>query len=195
MCDTDGGDCGGIRSPSWYAFLVVRTKGEPAKTAAMVREGVAALDRGVPVYQIATMDELLSRSVAPRRFELFLLAIFAALALGLAAVGIYGLLAFSVSRRTREIGVRLALGAHPGDVLRLIVGQGMKLVFAGVALGVAGAVALTRVMASLLYGVSATDPATFAAVALLLTLAAALACYVPARRAMRVDPMAALRME
>lgn len=179
----------------WYAFLVLRTSGEPAKTAAMVREEVAALDRGVPVYQIATMDELLSRSVAPRRFELFLLAVFAALALGLAAVGIYGVLAFSVSRRTQEIGVRLALGAHPGDVLRLIVGQGMKLVFAGIALGVAGAAVLTRLMASLLYGVRATDPTTFAAVALLLTVVALAACYVPARRAMRVDPTAALRME
>ena len=179
----------------WYAFLVLRTTGKPAKVASMVREEVAAMDRGVPVYQIATMDELLSRSVAPKRFDLFLLALFAALALGLAAVGIYGVLAFSVSRRTPEIGLRLALGAHPGDVLRLIVGQGMKLVFTGIALGMAGAMALTRWMASLLYGVSATDPTTFAAVALLLTIVALLACCLPARRAMRVDPMAALRSQ
>jgi putative ABC transport system permease protein len=179
----------------WYAFLVLRTTGEPARTTSVVREQAAALDRGVPVYQIATMDELLSRSVAPRRFDLFLLALFAALALGLAGVGIYGLMAFSVSRRTHEIGMRLALGAHPRDVLRLIVGQGMRLVLAGMVIGTAGAVSLTRLMASLLYGVSPTDAATFLAVAALLTVVAMAACYVPARRAMRVDPMVALRCE
>lgn len=179
----------------WYAFLLLRTDEEPSRMAPMVREQVAALDRDVPVYQVATMDELLNRSVAPKRFTLFLLALFAALALGLAAVGIYGVLAFSVSRRTHEIGIRLALGAHPRDILRLIVRQGMDLVFLGIVLGIAGAVALTRLMASLLYGVSATDPATFVAVAVLLTFVAVLACYVPARRAMRVDPMAALRCD
>lgn len=179
----------------WYAFLALRTTEDPARTTSRVREQVAALDSGVPTYQIATMDELLSRSVAPKRFDLFLLALFAALALGLAAVGIYGVLAFSVGRRTHEIGIRLALGAHPRDVLRLIIGQGMKLVLAGIVFGTIGAVALTRLMASLLYGVSATDPATFAAVSLLLAGVAMLACYIPARRAMRVDPMAALRVE
>lgn len=179
----------------WYAFLVVRTNQEPSKMTSAVREQVAALDRGVPVYQIATIDQLLSRSVAPQRFDLFLLVLFGALAVGLAAVGVYAVLGFSVSQRTHEIGIRLALGAHPRDVLRLIVQQGMKLVCAGIVLGMAGAVALTRLMSSLLYGVSPTDPAAFLAAALLLMTAAMIACYVPARRAMRVDPIVALRDE
>ena len=163
--------------------------------ASAVRGEIAAVDRGVPVYQVATMDQLLSASVATQRFNLFLLVLFAALALGLAAVGISGVLAFGVSRRTREIGIRLALGAHPRDVLRLVVGQGMQLVVAGILLGIAGALALTRLMASLLYRVSPTDPATFVVVSVLLALVALIACYVPARRAMRVDPMVALRTE
>lgn len=179
----------------WYAFLVVRTGQNPSALAAAVRGQVAALDPGVPVYQLATMDQLLSRSVAPARFNLFLLALFAALALGLAAVGIFGVLAFSVSRRTHEIGIRLALGAEQSDILSLIVGQGMKLVFMGVVLGLAGALALTRLMASLLFGVGAKDPATFIASVILLTLVALLACYVPARRAMRLNPLAALHHE
>lgn len=179
----------------WYAFLVLRTNQEPSKMASAVRGEIAAVDRGVPVYQVATMDQLLSASVATQRFNLFLLVLFAALALGLAAVGISGVLAFGVSRRTREIGIRLALGAHPRDVLRLVVGQGMQLVVAGILLGIAGALALTRLMASLLYRVSPTDPATFVVVSVLLALVALIACYVPARRAMRVDPMVALRTE
>jgi putative ABC transport system permease protein len=179
----------------WYAFLVLRTNQEPSAIASSVRQEIAALDRGVPVYQVATMDQLLRNSLAPQRFNLFLLVLFAALALGLAAIGIYGVLAFSVSRRTHEIGIRLALGARPGDVLRLIMRQGMQLVVAGIVLGLAGALALTRLMASLLYGVSATDPATFVLVSVLLTVVALIACWVPARRAMRVDPMVALRIE
>jgi len=163
--------------------------------APAVRKEIAALDNGVPVYQVATMDQLLSASVASQRFNLFLLVLFAALALGLAAIGIYGVLAFGVSRRTREIGIRLALGAHPRGVLRLVVRQGMQLVAAGILLGIAGALALTRLMASLLYSVSPTDPATFVVVSILLGLVALIACYVPARRAMRVDPMVALRTE
>lgn len=179
----------------WYAFLVLRTNQEPSTMAPAVRTEIAALDSGVPVYQVATMDQLLSASIATQRFNLFLLVVFAALALGLAAVGIYGVLAFGVSRRTREIGIRLALGAHPRDVLRLVVRQGMRLVVAGILLGIAGALALTRLMASLLYSVSPTDPATFVVVSVLLGLVALIACYVPARRAMRVDPMVALRTE
>lgn len=179
----------------WYAFLVLRTNQEPSKMAFAVRREIAAVDRGVPVYQVATMDQLLSASVATQRFNLFLLVLFAALALGLAAVGIFGVLAFGVTRRTREIGIRLALGAHPRDVLRLVVGQGMQLVVAGILLGIAGALPLTRLMASLLYSVSPTDPATFVVVSVLLALVALIACYVPARRAMRVDPMVALRTE
>jgi len=179
----------------WYAFLALRTNQDPSQLASAVREEIAALDRGVPVYQVATMDQLLSASVATQRFDLFLLVLFAVLAVALAAIGIYSVLAFGVSRRTREIGIRLALGAHPRDVLRLLVRQGMQLVFAGIALGVAGALALTRLMASLLYGVSASDPATFLAVSLLLMAVALLACYLPARRAMRLDPIEVLRSE
>src|SRR5215469_3392103 len=179
----------------WYAFLVLRTNQEPSIMAPAVRKEIAALDNGVPVYQVATMDQLLSASVATQRFDLFLLVLFAALALGLAAVGTYGVLAFGVSRRTREIGLRLALGAHPRDVLRLVVRQGMQLVVAGILLGLAGALALSRLMASVLYSVSPTDPATFVGVSILLGLVALIACYVPARRAMRVDPMVALRTE
>ena len=179
----------------WYAFLMLRTDQDPSRIASTVRSEVATLDRGVPVYQVATMDQLLSRSVAPQRFDLFLLALFAALALGLAAVGIYGVLAFSVSRRTHEMGIRLALGARPNDILRLIIRQGMKLVLVGIALGAAGAVVLTRLMASLLYAVSATDPATFITVALILASVALVACWIPARRATRVDPVVALRHE
>ncbi|HEV2387642.1 MAG TPA: ABC transporter permease [Candidatus Acidoferrales bacterium] len=180
---------------AWYMNFVLRTNQEPASVIFAVRAQVAALDKGVPVYQVATMDQLLSRSLAPERFDLFLLALFGLLALGLAAVGIYGVLAFSVSGRTQEIGVRQALGAHQGDILRLIVRQGMKLAVAGILLGIGGAAILTRLMASLLYGVSATDPETFLAAAVLLAMVAMMACYVPARRATRVAPMAALRCE
>ncbi|MGH9643410.1 MAG: FtsX-like permease family protein, partial [Terriglobales bacterium] len=179
----------------WYAFLVVRTNLEPSGLASTVREQVTTLDKGVPVYQIATMDQLLTRSVAPARFNLSLFLLFGLLAMALAAVGIYGVLAFSVSRRTHDIGVRLALGAHQGDLLRLIIREGMTLALEGIVLGVAGAIAVTRLMASLLYGVSATDPATFIVVAVLLAVVAMLACYVPARRALRVDPIVALRYE
>jgi predicted permease len=179
----------------WYAFLLLRTNQEPSAAASTVTAQITALDRGVPVYLVATMDQLLSRSVAPERFNLFLLALFAALALTLAAVGIYGVLAFSVSRRTHEIGIRMALGAHPRDILRLITRQGMTLVLLGIVFGVAGAVVLTRLMASLLYAVSPTDPATFLAAAVLLASVAIVACFIPARRAMRVDPVVALRHE
>ncbi len=179
----------------WYAFLILRTNQQPSGTAATAREQVAAIDPGVPVYQIATMDQLLGNSVAPQRFDLFLLGLFASLALALAAVGIYGVLAFSVSRRAHEIGIRLALGAYQRDILRLVIRQGMTLVLAGIFLGIVGAIALTRLMTSLLYGVSATDPMTFIAVPVLLVFVALAACYVPARRATRVEPMTALRHE
>lgn len=179
----------------WYAFLVLRTDQEPASVISAARAQVAAIDKGVPVYQVATMDELLSRSVAPQRFDVFLLGLFAALALVLAAIGIYGVLSFGVSQRTHEIGIRLALGAHPREILRLIVRQGLQLVVVGLILGIVASLALTRFMSSLLFEVRATDPLTFVAVAVLLALVALLACYVPARRAMRTDPMVALRYE
>ncbi|HKW88809.1 MAG TPA: ABC transporter permease [Candidatus Acidoferrales bacterium] len=179
----------------WYAFLILRTSQEPSGLLSAVREQLAAVDKGVPIYQVATMDQLLDRSLAPQRFNLFLLGLFAALALILAAVGLYGVLSFAVTRRIHEIGIRLALGAQPAQILRLIVRQGMALVATGLLLGVVASVLLTRLMASLLFGVSATDPLTFLSVAALLALVALAACYIPARRAMRVDPMTALRHE
>jgi putative ABC transport system permease protein len=141
------------------------------------------------------MDETIAHSLAARRFAMDLLGVFAALALALVCVGIYGVISYLVSQRTHEIGIRIALGAQRGDVLRLVIGQGTKMALIGVAVGISGSLALTRLMAKLLFGVGAYDPPTFLAVACLLTLVALTACYVPARRAMRVDPVVALRYE
>jgi putative ABC transport system permease protein len=180
---------------AWYMSLILRTNLNPPNAVSAAREQVAALDKGVPVYQVATMDQLLSASIAPQRFDLFLLALFAAIAMILAAVGLYGVISFTVSRRIHEIGIRLALGARPGEILRLITWQGMSLVMIGLAFGLAASFLLTHLMASLLYGVDPTDPLTFASVTALLVLVAFVACYIPARRAMRVDPTIALRCE
>jgi ABC-type antimicrobial peptide transport system permease subunit len=141
------------------------------------------------------MDELISESTASRRFNLYLLSAFAAAALLLAAIGIYGVVAYSVGQRTQEIGVRMALGAARGDVLRMVLAPGMMLTLIGAALGIGGALALTRLMSAMLFGVRATDPLTFAITAIVLVLAAALASYIPARRAVKVDPLVALRYE
>ncbi|HEV2915216.1 MAG TPA: ABC transporter permease [Pyrinomonadaceae bacterium] len=176
-------------------FLAVRTGAEPAGLTAAVRKEVAALDKDQPIADIKTMEARLSDSVAPRRFNMLLLGIFAALALALSIVGIYGVMSYAVTQRTHEIGVRMALGAQTRDVLRLVVGQGMILALAGVALGLVGAFALTRVMTSLLFGVSPSDPTTFALVAIVLAAVALVACLIPARRATRIDPMEALRYE
>ena len=184
------------QAPQPFLALVVRA--EPAVTAGLtnsIREAVLQVDANQPLYNVKTMEELLSDSVASRRFNMTLLAVFAAIALALASVGVFGVLSYSVTRRTHEIGIRVALGARRGDVLRLVVGQGMALVGAGIALGLASALALTRLIAGLLYGVSASDPVIYAGVALLLAAVALLACYLPARRATKVDPMVALRYE
>jgi len=156
---------------------------------------VWSVDRDQPVWKVRTEQSLLDESVGSHRFLKLLLQIFSALALALAAIGIYGLLSYSTSRRIQEIGVRLALGAQRHHVLRLVLGEGLRIALGGLAVGFLGALGLTRFLSSQLFGVSATDPIIFAAVAVLLCAVVLLACYVPARRAMRVDPMVALRYE
>jgi putative ABC transport system permease protein len=181
--------------PKNFMSLVVRTSSDPAGMIAGVREQVLAVDRDQPVFDIMTMEQRISKSVAQSRFIMLLLGLFSALALLLAAVGIYGVMAYVVAQRTHEIGIRMALGAQRSDVLKLVVGQGMILAFVGVVLGLVAAFALTRLMSSLLYGVTATDPLTFGGVAVILSAVALLATIIPARRATRVDPMEALRYE
>ncbi|HLL70268.1 MAG TPA: ABC transporter permease [Pyrinomonadaceae bacterium] len=175
--------------------LVIRAAVAPASLVPAVRQAIREVDPNQPVANVRTMDEVLGRVTAQRALGMQLLTAFAALGLLLAALGIYGVLSYFVVQHTPEIGVRMALGAQPADVLKLVIGKGMKLALAGVALGVGGALVLTRLMRSLLFGVSAVDPLTFACVAALLTLVAFLACYIPARRATKVDPMVALRYE
>jgi putative ABC transport system permease protein len=175
--------------------LVVRTANDPAAMTALVRHEVAALDKDQPIYNIKNMEQRISETETSARLGSFLFGLFAALALTLAAVGIYGVMAYSVTQRTHEIGVRMALGAQGRDVLRLVVGQGMVLVGVGLVLGLGASFVLMRWLASKLFQVSATDPTTFAAVSLLLAVIALVACLVPARRATKVDPMIALRYE
>jgi putative ABC transport system permease protein len=175
--------------------LAVRTSGEPLELAKVIRQEVGTLDPSVPVASVRTMEQILATVTVQPRFNMILLGIFAAVALVMASVGIYGVLSYSVTQRTHEIGIRLALGAGQGDVLKMVVSQGMGLALTGMVVGVACSFALTRLMAGLLYGVSATDPVTFVAIAALLTGVALLACYLPARRATKVDPVVALRYE
>jgi putative ABC transport system permease protein len=180
----------------WGALsLAVRTKGEPEALTSAVRGAILSIDKNQPVYDIKTMDDVFSASVANTRLVMLLFGVFSVFALLLASIGIYGLIAYSVAQRTHEIGIRLALGAQTREVLRMIVTQGMVLTLIGAGLGLAGAFAATRVMRGLLYGVSPTDPLIFIGVSLLLTVVALLACYIPARRATKVDPMIALRYE
>jgi len=169
--------------------------GDPAQLAATARQAVRDLDSGLPAYSITPLATVVSDSVAQRRFSMLLLVLFAAVALFLAAVGLYGVVAYTVSQRTREIGLRMAIGAEPGHVLSMIIGGGMKLVLIGVAIGVAGALAFSRFVQTLLFNVTPSDPTSYVLTAALLIVVAAIACYVPARRAMRVDPLVALRDE
>jgi predicted permease len=182
-------------TPFSYMTLVVRTSGDASALAPAIRSTVASMDLRVPVSQVQTMEEVVAQSAAGPRFYLLLLGAFAAVAVLLAAVGIYGVMSYSVSRRTNEIGIRMALGAKPADVIRLVVGQGMVVAFAGAVVGLAGALGLTRLMSSLLYGVGASDPTTFLTVSLLLGAVALAASYVPARRASRIDPRRVLGHE
>ena len=184
-----------LQAPTPGLTLLVRTRGEPLSMAAAVRQEVRAIDKDVPVTQVQTMEKVLGASVAQPRFSMLVVGLFATLALALSAVGIYGVMAYAVSRRAHEIGVRMALGAGANQVLKLVLKDGMTLALAGIAVGLFGAFALTRLMASLLFGIGAKDPVTFVSVAVFLALVAFVACYIPARRATKVDPLVALRNE
>ena len=179
---------------SWLT-LTVRTAGDPAQTLGAIRNEIRGVDPDQAVFEVATMEGLLAEAIAKRRFVMILLAGFAALAMALAAIGIYGVMGYTVAQRTQEIGVRMALGAQTGDVVKLVVGHGMRLALGGVVIGLAAACGLTRLMTTLLFSVKAIDPLTFGVIALLLMAVALLACYIPARRATKVDPMVALRTE
>jgi predicted permease len=184
-----------LQRPESGMTVVVRSQATPASLVAVLRQQLRAVDREQPLTQVRTMQEIVSESVAARRVLVMVFALFAVVALVLAAIGIYGVIAYSVAQRTHEFGIRMALGAQARDVLKLVIWHGLRLTLVGVALGLGGALLLTRVLASLLFGISATDPITFTGVALLLTFVALIACYVPARRATKIDPLIALKYE
>jgi putative ABC transport system permease protein len=175
--------------------IAVRSPQAPSSVAAAVREQLRSLDSRIPIYDVKTMNDVIANAASQPRFSTFLLTVFATAALLLAGIGIYGVMAYSVTQRTQEIGIRLALGAQRADVFKLVLGHGLKITLIGITLGIAASFALTRFMSSLLFGVSDTDPLTFISVSLLLTAVSLVACYVPARRATRVDPIVALRHE
>jgi putative ABC transport system permease protein len=177
------------------SFAVRASGGEPSALAQSVRAAVLTVDRNQPIFDVKPLREIVSDSIALKRLALLLLSVFAIVALLLAASGIYGVMSYTVAQRTHEIGIRMALGAQGGDVLRLVVRQGLQLALGGVALGLIAALALTRLLNALLFGVSPTDPLTFGGIALLLLCVALLACWIPARRATKVDPLVALRCE
>ena len=177
------------------AVVFLRSSGDAQHLGEAVRREVETVDSNVPVHSISSMDQIIARSVADRRFALELLGVFAAVALLLAAVGIYGVMSYSFSQRTHEIGIRVALGAQRINILHLAIGEGMRLVAIGLVLGLIGAGALTRFVRAMLFDVSPFDPATFATISAILAAVAFLACYVPAQRATRVDPLVVLREE
>jgi len=183
------------QSPFDPMFVVARTGTDPGSLVETARREVASLDKNAPMYHVETLDEYFAQSAAGTRFVTLLLAGFAGLALLLACLGIYGVISYVVIQRTHEIGIRMAVGAQKGDVLRMVIGQGLRPALVGVGIGIAAALKLTRVLASMLFGVTPSDPLTFLAVALILTGVALLACYIPARRATTVDPVVALRYE
>ncbi len=176
-------------------WVVARAKGDPSALPAAARQTVRDIDGNLPAFAMTPYTTIVSDSVAQRRFSMLLLASFAGIALFLAAVGLYGVVAYSVSQRTQEIGLRMAIGAQRGDVLRMVVGGGMKLALVGVAIGIACALGLASAVATMLFQVTPFDPASYSATSLVLLIVAAFACYVPARRATRVDPIVALRQE
>jgi putative ABC transport system permease protein len=181
---------------NWVAMsLVVRSTVEPASLSAAVRQAVNEVDKSVPVSQVKTMDRVVSESITQPRFNLFLLVLFSTVAMLLSAAGIYGVTAYTVSQRTHELGIRIALGAQVGDVLKMILGQGMAVIGVGLVLGLVAAFGLMRLLRSLLFGVGENDPLTFAAITIVLLIVALIACYIPARRATKVDPLEALRAE
>ena len=175
--------------------LVIRSGSDPAQLTSAVRGEVSALDKTLPVFNVKPMEQVIGERMSPKRLAASMMAVFALLALALAGVGIYAVMSYAVSQRTHEIGIRMALGAQARDIFNLVIKQGLTLTLIGIVIGLTGAYAMTRAMAGLLYGVTATDPLTFIGISLLLAGVAMLACYVPTRRAIRVDPMIALRYE
>jgi putative ABC transport system permease protein len=175
--------------------LVVRTGSNPPLLTSAIRNAVLSIDKTQPLSDVKTLDQYVAASIAQQRLSTFLLGIFAAVAMALSAVGIYGVMSYSITQRTHEIGIRRALGASRSNILKLVVGYGMFLTLIGVVIGLASAFALTRLMSALLFGVSATDFTTFAVISASLVVVALVACLVPARRALKVDPMVALRYE
>jgi putative ABC transport system permease protein len=175
--------------------IIVKTNSNPMALVPAIKREVQQIDPDQPLGPVATLESLLDESLAPRRVNAVLLGTFSAVGLLLGVIGLYGVMSYTVSQRTQEIGVRIALGAQEGDVLKLILGEGMLLALAGTALGIVGAFGLTRLMSSMLFGISAADPLTYSSISLLIIVVALLACYLPARRAAKLSPMLALRYE